>query len=103
VGGHTSGSKLTADAFRAQAGLGVYLKDFPFEVRYKVLSFRFSVNDDKGGVQSADCQGSYFSSAARQYIDQYVKPGKMVTIDNIRVQDSGGRELKLPSLMYPIQ
>jgi hypothetical protein len=103
VGGYTSGSKLAADAFRAQAGLGVYLKDFPFEVKYKVLGFKFSVNDDRGGLQSADCLGSAFSSTARQYIDQYVKSESIVTIENIRVQDSGGREFKLPSLVYYIK
>jgi hypothetical protein len=103
IGGHTSGSKLTAGAFQTQAGLGVYLKDFPFDVKYKVLGFTFSVDDGKGEVKSADCQGDLFSSEAKQYIDQYVKPERVVTITNIRAKDQGGRELQLPSLMYYIQ
>jgi hypothetical protein len=103
IGGFKSDDNITADYFRTQIGVGTYIMDSPFEVRYEVLGFTFSVDDDKGGVKSAECQGNLFSSQARQYIDQYVKPGRTVTINNIRAKDPGGRELKLPSLVYYIK
>ena len=103
IGGRNSGEDMTVDAFRAQAGVGTYIKDFPFEVYYKVIGFTFTVDDGKGGVKSANCIGALFSSEAKQFIDQYVKPGRTVTINNIRAKDPGGRELKLFSLVYYIK
>jgi hypothetical protein len=67
IGGFKSGDNITADYFRTQTGIGTYIKDSPFEGRYEVIGFTFSVDDDKGGVKSADCQGNIFSSQARQY------------------------------------
>jgi hypothetical protein len=103
VGGYLSGSKIKDDAFRFQPGLGVFLKDFPFEVRYEVTGFTFTVGDDLGNVRTADCASALFTPRAKQLIDQYAKPGEMVTIDKIRVKDPSGKELKIPSLVYYIQ
>src|SRR6476620_5294488 len=100
VGGYLSGSKIKADAFRSQPGLGVFLKDFPFEVRYEVTGFTFTVGDDQGNVRTADCESALFAPGAKQLIDQFAKPGEMVTIDKIRVKDPSGKELKIPSLVY---
>jgi ribosomal protein L18E len=72
-------------------------------VKYEVLGFTLTVDDEKGGVKSVDCEGSLFSSQAKQYIEQYVKAGRVVTIDKIRVKDPSGRNLKLSSLVYYIQ
>lgn len=44
VGGFGSGSTVAQDVFWALQGLGVYDKDFPFEVKYKVTGFTFSVD-----------------------------------------------------------
>jgi hypothetical protein len=103
VGGFTYGETIPADAFRSQVGVGCYLKDFPFPVKYEVLGFKFNVADEKGTVLSADCQGNVFSSLAKKYIDQYVKDGRTVTIDNIRAKDPSGKEVELPALMYAIK
>jgi len=102
IGGFTSGGAIPADAFRTQIGVGSYLKDFPFAVKYEVLGFRFRVDDEKGNMQSADCQGNLFSAQAKQYIDQYVKAGRTVTIDNIRAKDPSGKEVKLLDVFYKI-
>ena len=103
IGGFSSGANVPSDVFRRQAGLGLYVQDFPFDIKYDVLNYTITVEDDNGGVKAADNQGASFSTEARQYIDQYVKPGKTVTVDNIRVKDPGGRELKIPSLLYYIK
>jgi hypothetical protein len=103
VGGRSSGEVITADAFRAQKGVGLYIKDFPFNVTYEVIGYTFTVDTEKGDVQAADCEGAQFSATAKQYIDQYVRPGRTVTIDRIRAKDPAGRELKLPALVYYIK
>jgi hypothetical protein len=103
VGGFASGSNFPADVFHRQTGVGTYIRDFPFSIQYEVLSFTFTVDDDKGGIKEAGCKGNLFSPDAAQYIDQFVKPGRTVTIDKIIAKDPGGRELKLPSLVYFIK
>jgi hypothetical protein len=100
VGGFKSGENISFTAFSSLTGVGVYVKDFPFDIQYEVLGFTFSVDDNKGDVKSADCQGAYFSSVAKDYIGQYVKAGRTVTIDKIRVKDQSGKEWKIPALVY---
>ena len=100
IGGFDSGDTITADRFRIQASVGAYLKDFPFQVKYEVLGFTFNLNDQRGTAKSTDCQGALFSAQAKEYIDQYLKPGTTVTITNIRTKDPGGKELKVAPLIY---
>jgi hypothetical protein len=61
------------------------------------------VGDDEGNVRTADCESTVFTPRAKQLIEQYAKPGEMVTIDKIRVKDPSGKELKIPSLVYFMQ
>jgi hypothetical protein len=103
IGGMSSGSNMTADKFRTQPGVSVHLKDFPFDVKYEVLSFTFTIDDGNDRLLAADCKGALFSSEAKAYIDQYAKAGSIVTLDAIRVKDLGGRELNLPALVYYIK
>ena len=103
IGGFVSGSNVPAKSFQAQAGVGVYVRDFPIELRYQVIGFTFTVDDGKGGIIKVDCEGNSFSSEAKQHIAQYVLPGKTVTIDNILVQNPNGSKAKIPSLVYNIK
>jgi hypothetical protein len=61
VGGFASGSNVPAGTFRVQAGVGIYLKDFPFDVRYEVVDYTFTVDDDNGGIKTANSEGASFS------------------------------------------
>lgn len=103
IGGYRSGDTIPAASFRQQSGVGLYLKNFPLPVRYEVVSFTLRVDDSKGNVVAAASRGSLFSDEAKQFISLYVKPGKIVTIDELRARDQSGREHALPSLLYPIQ
>jgi hypothetical protein len=103
IGGLTSGSKAVADVFKAQSGLGIYVKDSPFEVKYEVTSYTIKLEDSQGNLLSADCQGALFSPLAKQYLEQYAKTGNIVTIESIRAKDDIGRELKIPSVFYYIK
>jgi gliding motility-associated protein GldM len=103
VGGVPSGDNMNAAAFRAQGGVGAWIKDFPFDIKYQVVSFSISSDNDEQDVDVADCQGNSFSDKARQLINRDVKSGRTVTIDAIRAQGPDGRIRKLPSLVYYIK
>jgi hypothetical protein len=103
VGGFASGDNVNAGAFRAQAGVGAYIKDFPFDIQYDVVSYSMSVDNDEGDIETADVQGVYFNGRAKQIINQFVKPGRTVTIDGLRARGPDGRTFKIPSLVYYIK
>lgn len=100
IGGFASGDNINAAAFRAQAGVGAYIKDFPFDIKYEVVSYSMSIDDDDGDIKTADCTGSYFSNLANTYKNQYSKPGRMVTIDNLRARGPDGKTFKIGTLVY---
>jgi gliding motility-associated protein GldM len=103
VGGYASGDNINAGAFKAQAGVGAYIKDFPFDLKYNVVSFSLSIDNDEGDVETADCTGNTWNSKAQSMISRLVKAGRLVTIDGIRAQGPDGRVRKLPSLVYYIK
>ena len=102
VGGFPSGENVSAGAFRAQSGVGAYIKDFPFELKYSVTSFILTADNDDGDIVEAPCTGNTWSPAA-QAILKGLKPGRTITIDAIRALGEDGRSQKLPSLVYYIK
>ena len=103
VGGQPSGANMNAGAFRAQGGVGAGIKDFPFELSYQVVSFTFTCDTDEGDIVSIPVTGNAFEGAVRTAINTHVKPGKLVTVDNIRVRGPDGRTTSAPSLIYYIR
>lgn len=103
VGGDPSGTNMLAGKFKAQGGVGAGIKDFPFELSYEVQSFTFTCDTDEGDIISVPVQGYRFEGPVRKAIDQHVKAGKLVTIDNIRVKGPDGRTTTAPSLIYYIK
>jgi hypothetical protein len=103
VGGYESGSNVAAGAFINQAGIGAGIKNFPFELQYRVTSFTVTCDNDEGDVEPVDVQGNTWSPKALTMIRKNVKAGRMVTIDNIRVLGPDGRTQSAPSLVYYIK
>ena len=102
VGGFISGADINADALRKQAGVGVYIVNFPFDIKYEVVGFTVVLKDDKGNLNTIPCDGALFSENAKQYLNQYTKAGDIVTIENIRVKGPNG-QIKLTPLLYHIK
>jgi gliding motility-associated protein GldM len=50
VGGFESGDNVNAGAFKAQGGVGAYIKDFPFQLKYSVTSFTLTADNDEGDM-----------------------------------------------------
>jgi gliding motility-associated protein GldM len=103
VGGQPSGANITAGAFRAQAGVGAGIKDFPFELKYEVVSYTLTCDTDDGDIVSVNGSGNAFTGPVRNAIDRNVKANKLVTIENIRVKGPDGRTSIAPSLFYNIK
>jgi gliding motility-associated protein GldM len=103
VGGKPSGANVSAGEFKAQGGVGAGIKDFPFELSYDVVSYTFSVDTDDGDIVPVQVSGANFSPQVRNAMNSYLKAGKMVTIDDIRVKGPDGRVLPAPSLIYYIK
>ncbi len=102
VGGKASGENIPAGQFKAQGGVGAGIKNFPFELEYDVVSYTFTCDTDDD-IVSLPVQGAAFSGTVRNAINQHVKAGRMVTIDDIRVKGPDGRTTKAPSLVYYIK
>jgi len=102
VGGYESGSNVPAGAFKAQAGVGCGIKDFPFELKYAVTRFTLSADTDDGYIDDAACTGNTWSQDAHRIINN-LKAGKTVTIDDIYATGPDGRSQHLPSLVYYIK
>jgi gliding motility-associated protein GldM len=99
VGGEPSGANVSAQAFKAQAGVGAYVKDFPLDLKYSVTSFSIVADTEDGDIATADCTGNAWSPKARQIING-LKSGQLITIENIYCVGEDGRRRKLPALLY---
>ena len=102
VGGVMSNDNMTAGQFKAQTGVGAYIKDFPFDLKYTVVSFTLTADNAEGDIDEAPCQGNTWSPKAQQII-RGLAAGRTVTIDEIRAQGPDGRVRKIPGLVYYIK
>ena len=102
VGGFESGDNVAAGAFKAQTGVGAYIKDFPLNLKYIVTSFTLTADNAEGDIDEAPCTGNLWSPKGIQMV-RALTPGKMVTIENIRAQGPDGRSQKLPTLVFYIK
>jgi gliding motility-associated protein GldM len=100
VGGQPSGTQVSRGAFIAQPGVQAGIKNFPFQLQYDVVSFTFTCDSDDD-IISVPVQGAMFAPIKRQ-IDQNVKAGRMVTLENIKVRNPDGRITSAPSIFYYI-
>ena len=101
VGGRNSGANVNAGEFKAQGGVGAWLPNFPFELKYSVTSFALSTDSDDGDIVDARVSGNSFGSA--QNVLRQVKPGKTVYVENIKAVGPDGRSRTLPALVYYIK
>jgi gliding motility-associated protein GldM len=102
VGGQTSGTEVNAAAFKAQPGVSAGIKNFPFQLEYEVVSYNFTCDTDDD-IVSIPVNGALFQGQVKNAINQHVKAGRMVTIENIRVKGPDGRVTPAPSIFYYIK
>jgi hypothetical protein len=89
--GNSAGGKISANVFKANAGVRAELKDFVFEgVKFTVSGYTIICSGT--GFESykyAQVNGAYFDSEARSIIEQ-CRAGSYVIIQDISVQGPGG-------------
>ena len=102
VGGVASNENMTAGQFKAQTGVGAYIKDFPLDLKYSVTSFTLTADNAEGDIDEAACTGYQWSPKAQNMI-RNLAPGRTVSIENIRAVGPDGRNQKLPGLTYYIK
>ena len=79
------------------------MRDVILEIKYTVTGYTLKLADDEGNLKQVQCEGSAFSSLAKKHINDYTKAGDIISIENIRAKDEGGREVKIPALLYYIE
>ena len=102
VGGVASNENMTAGQFKAQTGVGAYIKDFPLNLRYSVVQFTLVADNAEGDVEEAQCTGNTWTPKAAQMIKN-LAPGRTVSIEGIYATGPDGRRQKLPGLTYYIK
>ncbi len=102
IGGYPSGENVPAGAFKAQTGVGAFIKDFPLNLKYSVTSFVLTADNPDGDIEEAPVKGYLFDGKAQSIIRK-LGPGRTVTVDDIRAVGPDGRTQKLPSLVYYIK
>jgi N-acetylmuramoyl-L-alanine amidase len=65
----------------------------------EIISFDFTIDLDNGDIKVLRHIGNELSAADKNFLDKYVKPGKLVTIDNIRIKKDG-KEVKWGARVY---
>ena len=102
VGGVASNENMTVGQFKAQTGVGAYIKDFPLNLKYSVTSFTLTADNADGDIDEAPCTGNMWSPKALNMIKN-LQPNRTVTIENIRAVGPDGQNRKLPGLTYYIK
>jgi gliding motility-associated protein GldM len=102
VGGVASNENMTAGQFKAQTGVGAYIKDFPLNLKYSVTSFTLTADNADGDIDEAACTGNMWSPKALNMI-RNLQPNRTVTVENIRAVGPDGQNRKLPGLTYYIK
>lgn len=102
VGGMPSGTNTSAGSLAAQAGIQAGIKDFPFELTYRVSEYTVVGLDENGDVIKATGNGNEFTPQARKIISK-AQPGDIISITNLYCTGPDGRRMKLPALLYNIQ
>lgn len=102
VGGVMSNENMPAGQFKAQTGVGAFIKDFPLNIKYSVVSFTLTADNADGYIDEAPCTGNIWSPKALSII-RGLAPGRTVSIENIRAIGPDGRTRKIPGLTYYIK
>lgn len=102
VGNFKSGANVPAGAFKAQGGVAAWIENFPFELKYQVAGFTIVGENNDGDLIEAKVSGNTWNTQAASII-RNVKPGQLITIEDIRATGPDGRTRSIPSLMYNIK
>ncbi|GAA4301154.1 gliding motility protein GldM [Compostibacter hankyongensis] len=99
VGG-SNGGQMSAAAFRVQKGVAATLKDFYFDAKFVVTSFRMGFSGTGFPDYLEKVSGSAYFTSDMQQLMSRCRPGTRVYIDDIRAKGPDGLTRKLPSINF---
>ena len=102
VGSAESGD-VSAGAFKSQAGVRAYVKNFFYETQFNVISFRMT-GDGTGfdeGIEEKINTGAAWNEA-RSIVNK-CRPGSFITVEDIRAVGPDGRTRKLTPLIFNLK
>lgn len=102
VGGRVSGDSVSAKVFMAQEGISAGLRNVPIDLTYTVTGCTMNIQDEKGVVKSTNFHGALFTPEVKQFMQENLKPGTIVTIGNLYVKTADAAQMKLLPLVYHI-
>ncbi len=102
IGGVMSNENMSAGQARAQTGVGAFIKDFPLDIKYQVVSYRIAADNADGDIIEAAVQGNMFNGPALNVMKS-LAPGRTLTVDDVRAQGPDGKVRKIPGLIYYIK
>jgi gliding motility-associated protein GldM len=102
IGGVLSNENMPAGQAKAQTGVGAFIKDFPLDIKYQVVSYRIGADNADGDIIEATVQGNMFNGPALNII-RGLAPGRTLSVDDVRVQGPDGKVRKVGGLTYYIK
>ena len=97
------GGTIPAAVFRAQIGVVANLKDFYFDARYIVTSFKMGFNGTGYPDYIERTSSSARFTPEMQQLMQRAKPGSRIYIDNIKARGPDGTTRDLGSINFTLQ
>ena len=102
IGGVMSNDNMSAGQAKAQTGVGAFIKDFPLDIKYQVVSYTIGADNADGDIIEASVQGNMFNGPALN-IMKGLSAGRTLSVDNVRAQGPDGKVRKIPGLIYYIK
>ena len=99
--GGIKGGGIRLAVLKAQRGVIAEMENFDFDLRFKVTSFRVSIND-KGFVIDQDAKNNLFTSAQKSLFNK-LKRNSQVIIQEIKAVGPDGKPRKLSPIVLKIQ
>ena len=101
--GNAESGDVSAGAFKSQAGVRAYVKNFFYETQFNVTSFRMT-GDGTGfdeGIEEKINTGAAWNEA-RSIVNK-CRPGSFITVEDIRAVGPDGRTRKLTPLIFNLK
>jgi len=100
--GNSEGGRMRSAVFKAQEGVRAVLKNFYFDIRFKVTSFTMGfVGSGFSDYYEAKTSSAVFSSEMHKLMKR-CKPGTRIFIDDIRAKGPDGTTRALPGITFKL-
>ncbi|TDG37842.1 gliding motility protein GldM [Pedobacter changchengzhani] len=101
VGGR-SGGDIASVQLKSESEIEADLDDFPFDVKFRILRYKFTVVKPRSDAITISGSGGSFAGSVKNAINT-ITPGSRVFFEDIVSQGPDGRQRILPSITFLIK